>query len=68
MKIKVGMEFEVDTRTESVADIEKRISTLVDDVTKYVTGTFRMRYTGEYCYVTEEDKEYDDGVFFYPEA
>lgn len=66
MKIKVAIEFEVDVDYSDEKDVmyhEDEIEALVEMMAAdAVKGGCGIRYTGDWAYLTEEDKEFESGI------
>ena len=60
MKVKIAVEFEVDIGEYT----HQNINLVRDKITNAVKSDHKgIIPTGEWCFVTDEDKEYNSGVF-----
>lgn len=61
MKIKIAVEFEVDIEEYSDQKLDvvrNKIINAVQEQHKHIIPT------GEWCFITDDEKEYKDGVFY----
>ena len=61
MKIKIAVEFEVDIKEYSDQKLDVIKNKIINAVN---TEHKNLIPTGEWCFVTDADKAYNDGVFY----